>query len=50
MLEDEAHLSLEEAIEAEAQTQAICMAHPDFREAYDAWKEKREPQFKEHTP
>ena len=30
MLEDEASLSLEEAIEAEAQAQAICMAHPDF--------------------
>ncbi len=45
MLEDEAPLSLEAAIEAEAQAQAICMAHPDFREAYDAWVEKRAPAF-----
>lgn len=45
MLEDEAHLSLEAAIEAEAQAQAICMAHPDFREAYDGWVEKRAPRF-----
>ena len=47
MIEDEAHLSLEEAIEAEAQVQAICMAHPDFREAYDARVEKRDPEFKD---
>jgi len=45
MLEDEATLSLEAAIEAEAQAQAICMAHPDFREAYDGWVEKRAPRF-----
>ena len=45
MIEDEASLSLEEAIEAEAQAQAICMAHPDFREAYDAWVAKRPPKF-----
>lgn len=41
MLEDEMNLGLSEAIEAEAQAQAICMQHPDFREAYDAWVEKR---------
>ena len=45
MIEDEANLSLEEAIEAEAQAQAICMAHPDFREAFDAWTAKRPPKF-----
>ena len=45
MIEDEAPLSLEAAIEAEAQAQAICMAHPDFREAYDAWVDKRSPRF-----
>jgi enoyl-CoA hydratase/carnithine racemase len=38
-------LNLREAIEAEAQAQAICMAHPDFREAYDAWVQKRPPRF-----
>ena len=36
---------LETALEAEAQAQAICMEHPDFRESYDAWKEKRDPNF-----
>ncbi|MCB9933864.1 MAG: enoyl-CoA hydratase family protein [Planctomycetes bacterium] len=36
---------LETALEAEAQAQAICMQHPDFRESYDAWTEKREPKF-----
>lgn len=45
MLDDEANLGLSEAIEAEAQAQAICMQHPDFREAYDAWVEKRSPRF-----
>ena len=49
MIEDEAHLSLEEAIEAEAQAQAICMAHADFREAHDARVEKRPPQFKDFS-
>ena len=31
-------MSLAQAIEAEAQAQAICMAHPDFRAAYEANK------------
>jgi enoyl-CoA hydratase/carnithine racemase len=41
MLESEYAMSLDQAIEAEAQTQAICMQHPDFRAAFDAWTEKR---------
>jgi enoyl-CoA hydratase/carnithine racemase len=41
MLESEATLPLDQAIEAEAQAQAICMMHPDFRAAHEAWKEKR---------
>ena len=45
MLDQEAHLDFAGAIEAEAQAQAICMQHPDFREAYDAWVEKRPPRF-----
>ena len=45
MLESEAQMSLAVAIEAEAQVQAICMQHPDFREAYEAWREKRPPRF-----
>ncbi len=45
MLEEEATLDLTAAIESEAQAQAICMQHPDFREAFDAWTEKRPPKF-----
>ena len=45
MLEAEAQMTLAQAIEAEAQAQAICMQHPDFKEAHDAWKEKRAPRF-----
>ncbi len=41
MLESEHTMALDAAIEAEAQVQAICMQHPDFRAAYDGWKEKR---------
>jgi enoyl-CoA hydratase/carnithine racemase len=45
MLNSESHMTLAQAIEAEAQAQAICMSHPDFLEAHHAWKEKRDPQF-----
>lgn len=46
MLHKELQMGLDEAIEAEAQAQAICMQHPDFREANDAWRQKREPRWK----
>ena len=36
---------VESALEAEAQAQAICMAHPDFREGHDAFVQKRAPRF-----
>ena len=45
MLEYEAQVDFTTGIEAEAQAQAICMEHPDFREAYDAHVEKRPPRF-----
>lgn len=45
MIESETGMSLAEAIEAEAQAQALCMAHGDFREAYEASKAKRKPRF-----
>ena len=45
MLEKEHAMTLAQAIEAEAQAQAICMAHPDFRTAHDAWKKKQPPLF-----
>lgn len=40
MLESEHTMTLDQAIEAEAQVQAICMQHADFRTAYDAWVNK----------
>lgn len=45
MLNRELDVSLDTALELEAQAQAICMQHPDYREAYDAFVEKREPVF-----
>jgi enoyl-CoA hydratase/carnithine racemase len=44
-LNREMHMSLEQALEAEAEAQAICMLNPDFREAYEAFTEKRSPEF-----
>ncbi|HEX8571087.1 MAG TPA: enoyl-CoA hydratase family protein [Caulobacteraceae bacterium] len=38
-------MGLEEAIEAEAQAQAICMQTNDFRRAYEAFAERRTPEF-----
>lgn len=46
MIEYEGHVDFTTAIEAEAQAQAVCMEHPDFLEAHEAWKEKRDPRFK----
>ena len=45
MLNRELSMNLTGALEAEAQAQAICMQHPDYREAYEAFVEKREPKF-----
>jgi enoyl-CoA hydratase/carnithine racemase len=45
MLESEATMGLAEAIEAEAQAQAICMVHPDFRAAHEAHKAGVAPRF-----
>jgi enoyl-CoA hydratase/carnithine racemase len=45
MLESEHAMALGDAIEAEAQAQALCMQHPDFAEAHAAFKEKRPPRF-----
>ena len=44
-LNRELDMSLEMALEAEAEAQAICMLNPDFREAYQAFTEKRAPEF-----
>ena len=45
-LNTEWNVSLETAIEMEAQAQAICMATNDFRRAYEAFAAKRTPEFK----
>jgi len=45
MLHQEWSMSLEQAIEAEAQAQAICMQTEDFRRAYHAFAAKRSPTF-----
>ena len=38
-------MSLDAAIEAEAQAQAICMQTEDFRRAYNAFVKKEKPEF-----
>ncbi len=45
MLNREWDMGLEEAIEAEAKAQAICMQTNDFKRAFDAFIEKRKPVF-----
>jgi len=44
-LNNEWAVSLETAIEMEAQAQAICMATNDFRRAFEAFAAKRKPEF-----
>lgn len=46
LLHQEWNMGLDEAIEAEAQAQAICMQTKDFRRAYDAFVAKQRPVFK----
>jgi enoyl-CoA hydratase/carnithine racemase len=45
MLQQEWAMSIEQAIEAEAQAQAICMQTQDFRRAYEAFAAKQKPVF-----
>jgi len=45
MLNRELHMDLQAALESEAQAQAICMQHPDYREAYEAFVAKRTAKF-----
>ncbi|RMF75674.1 MAG: enoyl-CoA hydratase family protein [Alphaproteobacteria bacterium] len=45
-LDQEWAMSIETAIEAEAQAQAICMQTRDFRRAFEAFAAKRKPAFK----
>lgn len=45
MLQQEWNMGVDEAIEAEAQAQAICMATNDFHRAYHAFVAKDQPRF-----
>jgi enoyl-CoA hydratase/carnithine racemase len=45
MLQQEWNMGIDEAIEAEAQAQAICMATNDFHRAYHAFVAKQTPLF-----
>jgi enoyl-CoA hydratase/carnithine racemase len=46
MLQMEWAMSVEQAVEAEAVAQALCMTTQDFRRAYEAFVAKRQPEFK----
>jgi enoyl-CoA hydratase/carnithine racemase len=46
MLHQEWAMGVDEAIEAEAQAQAICMMTQDFHRAYHAFVAKEKPAFK----
>ncbi len=45
LLHEEWDMGLDQAIEAEANAQAICMQTQDFRRAYEAFSDKRKPVF-----
>ncbi len=45
MLNQEWSMTIEQAVEAEAQAQAICMATKDFQRAYEAFANKQSPAF-----
>jgi enoyl-CoA hydratase/carnithine racemase len=45
MLHQEWNMSIDQALEAEAQAQAICMQTADFRRAFEAFTAKRPPVF-----
>jgi enoyl-CoA hydratase/carnithine racemase len=45
MLHQEWNMSIDQALEAEAQAQALCMQSADFRRAFEAFAAKRKPVF-----
>jgi enoyl-CoA hydratase/carnithine racemase len=45
MLHQEWAMTIEQAIEAEAQAQALCMLTQDFTRAYEAFVAKQKPKF-----
>lgn len=46
LLNREASMDMWASIDLEAEAQAACMMHPDFREAYQAFRDKRSPNFR----
>jgi enoyl-CoA hydratase/carnithine racemase len=46
MLHQEWSMTIEQALEAEAQAQAICMMTEDFKRAYRAFVGRQKPEFK----
>ncbi len=46
MLQQEWNMTVDQAIEAESQAQAICMATNDFHRAYHAFVNKQKPEFR----
>ncbi len=50
MLNAEAHMSLEEAMQTEGWIQAECMKHPDYRESFEAFTHKRPTDFVQNYP
>ena len=45
MLHQEWAMTIDQAIEAEAQAQALCMQTEDFNRAYEAFVAKQKPRF-----
>jgi enoyl-CoA hydratase/carnithine racemase len=45
MLHQEWAMTIEQALEAEAQAQALCMLTQDFKRAYEAFVAKQKPRF-----
>ena len=45
MMNRELYMNFETALESEAQAQALCMQHPDYREAYEAFMARRAAKF-----
>jgi enoyl-CoA hydratase/carnithine racemase len=46
LVQREAAMDVESALAAEVEIQAACMLDPNFREAYEAFRDKREPRFR----
>jgi enoyl-CoA hydratase/carnithine racemase len=45
MLNQEWNMGLDQALEAEAQAQALCMQTEDFKRAFDAFASRAKPEF-----